>query len=49
MNRDCLIENANREICHVEPVEPDTLFETEKTSAEGQGLMPSYPLISLMR
>ncbi len=43
-----LIENANREICHVEPVEPDALFETEKKLLQkAKGLMPSLPFDQL--
>ncbi len=43
-----LIENANREICHIEPVEPDALFETEKKLLQkAKGLMPSLPFDQL--
>ena len=43
-----LIENANRDICHVEPVEPEALFETEKKLLQkAKGLMPSLPFDQL--
>ena len=43
-----LIENANREICHIEPVEPEALFETEKRLLhKAKSLMPSLPFDQL--
>ena len=43
-----LIENANREICHLEPVQPEALFETEKRLLrKAKSLMPSLPFDQL--
>jgi hypothetical protein len=43
-----LIENANREICHLEAIEPEALFETEKKLLrKAKDLMPSLPFDQL--
>jgi hypothetical protein len=43
-----LIENANREICHVEPVQPEAIFETEQRLLQkAKGIMPRLPFDQL--